>query len=222
MSGTKIIKDGYQQRFDVGRIIDDVVNMYGQLKSAYASIGIDLKRSDEHPPEEVKSTSKAIRLRNSGNEKFKSGNDNKALRLYSKSIAHAIEGSEEKMLAYANRSAVLIRMDKYAPCLYDINRALQGNYPEHLKQKLLDRKVQCLALMESNKKLSRVDVDATDPIDLTDPDIDREWRELLTSRILLFQMRRRKSKLPAMKGGEDIWWRRRTSIQVYCIHFQRC
>lgn len=103
-----------------------------------------------------KSTGDAIEFRNLGNEWFKAGQDNEALNFYTQSIASALNDSEELALAYANRSAVLLRIQKYELSLLDINRALKGKYPENLKTKLYDRKERCLAEMKCRKETKTV------------------------------------------------------------------
>ncbi|KAK2577172.1 hypothetical protein KPH14_003329 [Odynerus spinipes] len=66
------------------------------------------------------------------------------LRLYTKSIAYAPCSSVELALAYANRSAVLLKIHKYTECIQDIDRALSLNYPDKLRAKLYVRRLECL------------------------------------------------------------------------------
>ncbi|XP_012286362.1 SET and MYND domain-containing protein 4 isoform X2 [Orussus abietinus] len=63
---------------------------------------------------------------------------------FSKIRIHQESRSKELALAYANRSAVLFRFKKYKESLGDIDRALDLDYPDHLKPKLLLRKGVCL------------------------------------------------------------------------------
>jgi len=131
---------------------------------------------------ESKTAVYAIGLRNLGNEKFRKALYDEALILYTKSAAHAIDGSEELALAYANRSAVLFRMCKYMQCLLDINRALEGKYPETLKHKLHARKKQCLIEIRqtsenTNNLTSLIATDTTELITMTNSDDDIEWRD---------------------------------------------
>ncbi|XP_023288710.1 SET and MYND domain-containing protein 4-like [Orussus abietinus] len=67
-----------------------------------------------------------------------------AWKAYSKSIARAPLRSKELALAYGNRSAVLFRFKKYKECVRDIERALNLDYPSHMKSILLLRKQVCL------------------------------------------------------------------------------
>ncbi|XP_035731524.1 SET and MYND domain-containing protein 4-like [Vespa mandarinia] len=69
------------------------------------------------------------------------------LQLYTKSIAYANPSSEELALAYANRSAILLKIHKFRKSIQDIDRALSLNYPDKLKVKLYIRKVECLVSM---------------------------------------------------------------------------
>lgn len=68
------------------------------------------------------------------------------LSLYSKSIAFAPENSEVLALAFGNRSALLLHMQKYEECIIDIDKAVSISKSDELKTKLLARK-------ETSKKL---------------------------------------------------------------------
>lgn len=100
---------------------------------------------------ETKNTLDSTKFRNQGNRIFlstpRATEYIKAWELYSKSIAFAPNNSEELSLAFANRSAVLVHLGKYSEAVNDIERALDLNYPEHLKAKLFLRKAECLALL---------------------------------------------------------------------------
>ncbi|XP_006618435.1 SET and MYND domain-containing protein 4-like isoform X2 [Apis dorsata] len=72
-----------------------------------------------------------------------------ALKLYTKSIAYAPYPSEQLALAYANRSAVLIKLRKYELCIQDIDRTLALAYPNNLRAKLYIRKVECLNALKN-------------------------------------------------------------------------
>lgn len=72
------------------------------------------------------------------------------LQLYTKSIAYANPSSEELALAYANRSAVLLKIHEYRKSIQDIDRALSLNYPDKLKVKLYVRKVECLVSIKES------------------------------------------------------------------------
>lgn len=98
---------------------------------------------------ESKNAEESEKLREQGNKVFISVPLTnvacvEALKLYTKSIAHAPYPSEQLALAYANRSAVLIKLHKYEECIQDIDRALALTYPDDLRAKLYIRKVECM------------------------------------------------------------------------------
>lgn len=95
-----------------------------------------------------KSNAESTRLREEGNKQFVGSKSDynsliKALELYTKSIAHAMPGSEEISLAHANRAAVLLSLDLPEESLVDIERAIEFGYPEKSKPKLLIRRAEC-------------------------------------------------------------------------------
>lgn len=91
-----------------------------------------------------KSAAKATEYKNLGNNEFRCKNYIEAANFYTKSVSVAPVPSTELAIAYANRSAVMAKLTRDRECLLDINRALQLNYPETGKQKLLDRKNKCI------------------------------------------------------------------------------
>ncbi|XP_071870834.1 SET and MYND domain-containing protein 4 [Bombus fervidus] len=102
---------------------------------------------------DIKDAKESEKLREQGNKLFVSTlltNHTcvNALKLYTKSIAYAPYPSEQLALAYANRSAVLIKLHKYELCIQDIDRALALTYPDNLRAKLCIRKVECLNALE--------------------------------------------------------------------------
>lgn len=98
-----------------------------------------------------KSASKSIKLRNSGNDRYRLGDFEGALKSYSESIAFAPTNSEELALAFGNRSAALFQLSKYDLCLLDVNRALKLSFPERSKNKLLKRKEECWNVLQLEK-----------------------------------------------------------------------
>lgn len=101
--------------------------------------------------ESTKSTVKALELKNLGNTDFQQKEFLSALKMYTRSVAFAPPNTKELAVAFANRSAALFRLKRYEACLVDINRALKENHselPESWKQKLLDRKRECVANLE--------------------------------------------------------------------------
>ena len=107
----------------------------------------------------VKNAKLAVDLKNEANRIFVLSKDNmnqifQALDMYSKCIALAPNGSQEKSLAYANRSALLYKIHKYEECIEDINRALELEYPEHLIGKLLFRKIDSFTELNQMNKIN--------------------------------------------------------------------
>lgn len=107
-------------------------------------------------PNTMKSSARALKLKNSGNERFGRGDFFGALNLYTMSAATAPVGSPELAIAFANRSAALYKLDRFEACLVDINRALNEDYPEASKQKLYERKKKCSMLI--NRRDSKLGV----------------------------------------------------------------
>ncbi|PBC27785.1 SET and MYND domain-containing protein 4 [Apis cerana] len=101
-----------------------------------------------------KDAKESEKLREQGNKLFistplKNYTCVEALKLYTKSIAYAPYPSEQLALAYANRSAVLIKLHKYKLCIQDIDRTLALAYPNNLRAKLYVRKVECLNALKN-------------------------------------------------------------------------
>ncbi|XP_076629967.1 protein-lysine N-methyltransferase SMYD4-like [Colletes latitarsis] len=97
---------------------------------------------------DTKNAKESEKLRECGNKIFlsmplSSTSCMETLKLYTKSIAYAPHPSEQLALAYANRSAVLIKLHKYEECIRDIDRALALMYPEKLRAKIYVRKIDC-------------------------------------------------------------------------------
>lgn len=88
------------------------------------------------------------RLRELGNQAFKSSRDRKALELYTEAICYAdpnAAGQDQALaLALANRSAVQIKFpgrESLQKAIKDINRALKAGHPAPMK--LMERKLNC-------------------------------------------------------------------------------
>jgi hypothetical protein len=126
-----------------------------------------------------KSNADAIEFRSLGNRQFKNRQRREALQTYTRSVAAATEDSEDLALAYANRSAALIELGEFVPCLLDINRALNGKYPEHLREKLYERKKRCLVRISQQNDGIRVDGNETNPP--ANAASDKEWRDICSS-----------------------------------------
>uniref|UniRef100_A0A182WDC2 MYND-type domain-containing protein n=1 Tax=Anopheles minimus TaxID=112268 RepID=A0A182WDC2_9DIPT len=99
---------------------------------------------------DVKKTATAIALREDGNLFFQPSSKAQLLRAtqyYNKSIAYAEKGSEERALAYANRSSVCLQLRQYEDCLENIRLARESNCPERLLEKLERREAIAKAAM---------------------------------------------------------------------------
>ncbi|XP_043280616.1 SET and MYND domain-containing protein 4-like [Venturia canescens] len=109
-----------------------------------------LEKYDMTPKIEIeeKSSKLSASYRKAGNDLFVSssskGKRNEIIEFYTKCIAYAEPNSSELSLGYGNRSALLYEARLYEHCLQDIERALALQYPQHLRPKLLSRKVHCL------------------------------------------------------------------------------
>uniref|UniRef100_A0A182MXG5 MYND-type domain-containing protein n=1 Tax=Anopheles dirus TaxID=7168 RepID=A0A182MXG5_9DIPT len=90
---------------------------------------------------DVKDNAKARELRTKGNQLFhpKVKRYIEAIKHYNESIACSEEGSEERAIAYANRSMICFEMHRYEDCLENIRLARVSNYPERLADKLKNR-----------------------------------------------------------------------------------
>ncbi|XP_044252516.1 SET and MYND domain-containing protein 4-like [Tribolium madens] len=119
------------RRFDALNSNFERVNFVVELVKS-AKINIELQK-------DVKSDEIATKFREQGNEMYKKKKLKEAWEFYTKSVCYAEENSVNLGLAYANRSAVLFELDLHKQCLMDIKRALDHNYPQHLKPKLFVR-----------------------------------------------------------------------------------
>lgn len=140
------------------RIVKEVSYEFKDLPSNAAKIRFTLKLLKDRnllPLESqlrsLKDDAKALAARTEGNEFFIKKKDYvKALECYNQSLCFSTDGSENKSIAYANRSAIYLNAGFYEFCLENIAAALEHGYPEKLQPKLLKRKEQCLSLMNNN------------------------------------------------------------------------
>uniref|UniRef100_A0A4Y0BGH1 MYND-type domain-containing protein n=1 Tax=Anopheles funestus TaxID=62324 RepID=A0A4Y0BGH1_ANOFN len=96
---------------------------------------------------DVKDKAQAIAFRAKGNEYFHPTSKEglgKALIYYNLSIAYAEKGSEERAIAYTNRSMVCLQYERYEECLVNIRLARESNCPERLMEKLNRREAAAL------------------------------------------------------------------------------
>jgi SET and MYND domain-containing protein 4 len=100
-----------------------------------------------------KSTLKANEHRLAGNEAYKSCKFREALVSYNKSLCHAIPGSREFSLAFANRSAVYFELDEFELSLENIQLAVDcGGYPEDKLQVLMARREKCFDALQVDER----------------------------------------------------------------------
>lgn len=92
-----------------------------------------------------KNDSIAVYYRNLGNEHFNHKRNFEAWQAYNLSLLYAVSKSENYIIAVSNRSAVFFSMQKYVECLEDIKYVFSTEFPEKIKNKLLNRREQCVA-----------------------------------------------------------------------------
>ena len=118
----------------------------GRLKLARDTVGPYLDRRYQKRVGDrcdFKSAEDSVQHREQGNKAYQGGDAEKGNELYTQSIACAPPGSLELALAFANRSASLRSLGRLRECVEDVQRALEGGYPELLRHKLLLREAQC-------------------------------------------------------------------------------
>jgi hypothetical protein len=74
---------------------------------------------------------------------------------YNESLCKTHSGSETMSLSYANRSAVYFQLKLYEKCLENIALALENNYPEEKKIKLIERKRACEKGVQKENKIKQ-------------------------------------------------------------------
>jgi hypothetical protein len=94
-----------------------------------------------------KNGGEASKLRDQGNAKFAAKDDADSIKLYTLSLIEAPEVGPELSLAFANRSAVLYHLKKYAEAVDDIALAFKYRYPKNLHYKIFQRRGQCLTAL---------------------------------------------------------------------------
>lgn len=136
-----ILESGNFQRFCFERVKQLSVDEKIQVVYDYLAWSKKFPAMQQQSP---KSTDQASQFRMAGNKAFSRKDYQGALIYYTESVAVAPADSEELALAYGNRSAVFMFMEKYEECLLEVNRALKEKYPEAKKQKLRERKGKCV------------------------------------------------------------------------------
>ncbi|XP_028033447.1 SET and MYND domain-containing protein 4 isoform X1 [Bombyx mandarina] len=100
-----------------------------------------------------KSLSKALQLKDAGNQWVQKGDWVKALVFYSQSMMHMPEKeTEELSIVFANRSAALNHLQQYEEALADIKKCLSLGYPRHLRYKVYERKARSLLALKRNRE----------------------------------------------------------------------
>lgn len=99
----------------------------------------------------TKDNVKSSEMRRKGNKEYASSDNStegltRALELYTQSVGFATLDSEELVLAYSNRAVVLFRVNRFAECLLDLERALDSEFriDDKFTLKLQFRKAECL------------------------------------------------------------------------------
>lgn len=87
-----------------------------------------------------KSEHKSEDIRRAGNRLFMNNLYSEALPAFNKSLLFAPKNSESMVLAYSNRSAILLQINAIEPCLKDIDKCLSIGCSREITEKLLSRK----------------------------------------------------------------------------------
>lgn len=128
---------------------DLIVSMLAYLKGLFVRTPNLKKHCKKFPG--TKSNEKSTELREEGDNILNSSEDPldivEVLQYYARSIAFAAPNSEQLALAYFNRSALLLKLQKYEECLIDVERVSKMNCSEMMKAKLHVRRGDCLAKM---------------------------------------------------------------------------
>ncbi|KAG7313119.1 hypothetical protein JYU34_000205 [Plutella xylostella] len=109
----------------------------GQMHESYAKKKSKLDTA-------TKSDEISLHWRHKGNENFRNNYIEESYKCYSKSVQYAEPGGPMFPLAFANRSASLLRLKRYQECMSDIEHALVNRYPREQQHKLYLRQADCL------------------------------------------------------------------------------
>lgn len=131
-----------------------------QLSCVVFVVSFILSRPNKSPTKVEMTSEKcsemAEKFRETGNASFLNGEFQDALLLYNKSLCHAIK-PEELSLAYANRSAVYLKVKMYDKCLENINLSRDHGYDISKLPKLREREEKCRKFMKAHQTDSRND-----------------------------------------------------------------
>lgn len=129
-----------------------IVSLLKQLQTEN-EINLDVQRCRISPEKSEESAQKYYLI---GNQMYTSSRSTddflKLYECYAQSIAHAPANSREMALAYANLSAVLLKLQKHSECLEAIECCFSSNYPEKMKFKIYLRKIKCLKIIDESLK----------------------------------------------------------------------
>ncbi|XP_063829143.1 SET and MYND domain-containing protein 4-like [Ostrinia nubilalis] len=132
----------------------EILNQQGLVGKLYDAIEKDdlsdaviiamdiLKKTNNMPPlvKEAKCKLKSNSHRQQGNKAFKSNKFQNALEWYNKALMYAPKGSEELVLGYSNRSALLSKCKMFQACLKDVSTCFELGYPPQISDKLANRR----------------------------------------------------------------------------------
>uniref|UniRef100_A0A182XQ01 MYND-type domain-containing protein n=1 Tax=Anopheles quadriannulatus TaxID=34691 RepID=A0A182XQ01_ANOQN len=121
---------------------------------------------------DVKDNTKATQLRSEGNKMFHPNVKRyiEAIKLYNESIAFSEKGSTERALAYANRSNICLKMQRFEDCLENIRLARESNYSgEKLNQREKEAKNALAKARNKNASSSKVTPDVVEEPELSYP-----------------------------------------------------
>jgi tetratricopeptide (TPR) repeat protein len=164
----------------------------GIVKSMLSSL-VDEEYAEHIPNMKSKNKSLSLSLRQEGNVAYQKQNHMKAHELYTCSIAAAPMDSEDLALAYANRSAALLKMGLFQECIIDIQHALRLGYPETLCFKLFLRLGQCYRNLANKAKAAENFLQAREHLDKSNLS-EKERKK--TSEMIVTE-----EKAPKMKPG---------------------
>uniref|UniRef100_A0A6E8W4A8 MYND-type domain-containing protein n=1 Tax=Anopheles coluzzii TaxID=1518534 RepID=A0A6E8W4A8_ANOCL len=115
----------------------------------------------------------AAQLRSAGNKMVhpKVKRYIEAMKLYNECIAFSAKGSEERSLAYGNRSFICLKMERFEDCLQNIRLARESNYPKHLSGKLDEREKEAKQALSKarNQNASKVSTEVVETLQLSYP-----------------------------------------------------
>ncbi|XP_055532592.1 SET and MYND domain-containing protein 4-like [Wyeomyia smithii] len=132
----------------------------------------------------TKDNTRAKKLREQANECYRKPPTELdiALRKYNESISHAVDGSEDLALGYANRSAVYFNRKQYHRCIRNIELAKANGYPKDKMEKLLEREKKCLAQLKEHDLATKETQSKESTYDFNISDIPGYGRGLTASK----------------------------------------